>query len=508
MADKPISADYPMPGVRVEVFDETSPIRLCVRTSKEMTDWTPFVSDTTREESKRVATSIEYRDVLYAIAKCRHLPSGWQYDMIPWPSGEIPRRIIRLSREFWQHIQTEKQIERRRDRIARGLGFLIAFLPASVQNRVSEEYDYDATAWTRINSIATGFVAASFTLFNNVIMAIAAGYGKSGSPAMDLLYWLMPYLLLDSFVRLGTTVAGQQPMGLLPFEFVDWMVRSNLRRGKARKPTEGAGANFSAALAEVKERPRERIAPSSKRAAAAPKADITTAFGEPLSVDDSIPGFRVLAFAPENTHPFIVETSEQMADWVCYNRDPLASPGPGATTILYRGAHYAIAASEPVASGWAYALVLWPEGEMARKVFELSPEAAARREQKRIELEKEKQRDRIANVLGVLIPFLPASIQERISETYDYNAPRWAFINSAGMLGISLTIIIADAATTRGVMGLVGGCLMLDSGFRLACAMLGQAYGLVPGEILYWMTRTIVQAARRLAGKTSGSDLT
>jgi hypothetical protein len=225
MADQPIAADYPIPGVLVQVFDETSPVRLRVRSATELVAWTPFVTDPTHDLSRQVATTIKYQDVLYAIAKREQTPSGWQYDLIPWPNGEMARRTIALSREFWLQLEAEKRIEqeeRRRDRIARGLGFLIAFLPASIQERISEEYDYDAPGWTKINSAVIGAIAAFSTLLNNVIMPIVAGFGYAAAPATGLTFWLFPYLLLDSFLRFGTAIAGDRPLGLLPVEILYW----------------------------------------------------------------------------------------------------------------------------------------------------------------------------------------------------------------------------------------------------------------------------------------------
>jgi hypothetical protein len=34
-----------------------------------------------------------------------------------------------------------------------------------------------------------------------------------------------PYFLIDSFLRFGTAVAGDKPLGLLPLELLYWLIR-------------------------------------------------------------------------------------------------------------------------------------------------------------------------------------------------------------------------------------------------------------------------------------------
>jgi len=245
MAARPIAVDSPAPGVCVYVYDETPPVRVRVRTATEMADWVLFVTDPTRDESALVATTIEYRGVLYAIARREHTPSGWQYDLIPWPSGELPRRKFTLSREFFQAIEEEKKTEvqeRRRSKLFSALGFLIAFLPSSIQGYISEEYDYDAVGWTKINSAVIGLLSLGLTVIYDVIVPLAAAYPAAYAGAT--ISWpgrlLWPYLALDSLARFGNAVAGEKPLGLLPVEIVYW-VGCKIRRRASQREAKATG---------------------------------------------------------------------------------------------------------------------------------------------------------------------------------------------------------------------------------------------------------------------------
>jgi len=230
MASSPIAVDSSIRGIRIEVFDEASPVRLRVHSASELAGWTPFVSDPTHEGSRQVAATIQYRGGLYAITRHARVPSGWQYELIPWPAGEMVRRTIVLSQETRRQAQAEKRMDqeqRRRDRVARSLGLLIAFLPAPIQERISEEYDYDAPGWTKINSLVVGIISAAFVIYNDILKPFAGIYGALQSHS--LIAWpgelLSPYLLIDSLLRFGTAVAGDKPLGLLPLEFLYWLIR-------------------------------------------------------------------------------------------------------------------------------------------------------------------------------------------------------------------------------------------------------------------------------------------
>lgn len=237
MAEQAIAVDDSIPGMRVFRYDESSPIALRVRTATAMPNWIPFVVDVTREESTQVATTIEYGGTLYAIQECGQRSGGWQYDLIPWPPGELARRVVPLTLEYFQQLEAQErgeQAQRRRDLAVRSLGFLIAFLPASIQERISETYDYDAPGWTKINSALVGLLNLGIAVVFSVIAPITAGFQRGtigpGGGLFGILVTFSPYLVVDSFVRFGTVMTGDQALGLLPLELVDRIVR-HLRRG-------------------------------------------------------------------------------------------------------------------------------------------------------------------------------------------------------------------------------------------------------------------------------------
>jgi len=461
MSERPVEVDYPAPGIRVEMLDEMSPVRLRVRTATEMPEWVPYVTDVTREDSRRVATTLEYRGTLYAIAGCKRRPVGWEYELVLWPRGEMVRRTVHLSREGFQAAAEDKQAERRVRRYSRFLnaaGFFIAFLPHSLQDRLGQIYEYDGVAWTAISSAVVGVASLFLTAWIHIVQRFAGGFGGAGGmpPALEgALAILAPYLVVDSLFRYATAMFEDEPVGLLPLEILDRVVRSV--RGLKAKP---AGSDLRPAGVpltpnEVGESPPQRAVPAPAPVKAGTKTTEAPLSPKPSSAGELIPGLRVSVFPLGSRYSAAVHAHRQMADWVCYNPDVLVTSGPVATTIVYCGEYYAIASAEPVTGGWVYSLVPWPDGEMARKVFDLSPEAHERREQERIAQEKQQRRDKIADALGILIAFLPASVQERVSERYDYDAPRWTAFNS---LGVGLVSLIALLSYYLGaVLTAVGG---------------------------------------------------
>lgn len=233
MSDRSEYIDNSVPGIRITISGDPESPSVTVHTPEAMTDWSPYVIDVTREESRRTPTTIKYRGVFYAISEIEHEGPEWRYSLIPWPEPELVRRTVTLSREVWEQArreEEERKAQQRRDHIARGLGPLIAFLPARWQEEISDRYDYDAPGWTRVNAAIVGLAALSATAVFDVVMPIAAGYGFGGGYGGPLITLAAPYFAIDSFIRYAHARAGDKPLGILVLEVLDRLVEALFRK--------------------------------------------------------------------------------------------------------------------------------------------------------------------------------------------------------------------------------------------------------------------------------------
>jgi len=221
--------------------------------------------------------------------------------------------------------------------------------------------------------------------------------------------------------------------------------------------------------------------------------------GEPIVTDYVVPGVCVEIFDDAETIRLRVRSDTEMTAWTLYATDPVDDLSPRvATTVKYGDGLYAVSSCEETPTGWLYDLIPWPEGELSLRIYELSAEAFARREQERIERLIERSHSRTWSYIGVLIGLLPGSIQNAIGELYDYDAHRWALISSVVTACVGLGQALADAfAGAPGLRGLIGAYLFLDGAVRLAMALVGEVCGLLPVEVLYFLTRAIWRFLRR-----------
>jgi len=224
----PAEGDSHIPGVHISIFAENSPVALRVRTGRKMAEWVPFVTDPLREESRKIATTIEYRGDLYAIAEQRREGSQWVYDLVPWPAGEMVRRRIPLTREYFADLESEERRERHREvggKVSVLLGFFLAFLPQSFQEKLSEEYDYDSFLWTAINSGTIGLVALGVLAYGLLSAGLSTVWsGEAGfirSPAAPITL----YVLLDSLARFVGLLVYEEALGVLLLEIPDRILR-------------------------------------------------------------------------------------------------------------------------------------------------------------------------------------------------------------------------------------------------------------------------------------------
>jgi len=522
MDEQPIAVESPVPGVLVNVFDATAPIRLRVRSAAELPGWIPLPADSLPDAKPPVPTAVQYRGALYAIVRREQGPFGWQYDLVDWPRSEIFRRSIVLSREAWAEAEQEERIERRQRRLdwlVRPFVLVIPFLPAPIQDRISEACDYDAPGWTKINSLVVGLLSSVAAIIYQVYMPMAAEFGpSSGLPAGRIgwvIYFAAPYLMLDSFLRFGTAVAGGGALGLLPLEIV---YRFLCAIGRLLGLAEAKPPSVETILVEA----ATRIGPSRYTAAAEPAApDAATAHGAAaeggalsaapetaqmieaehlLHVDCQSDGVQVSVFDENFPVRIRVRTGIEPVGWEVYEPDPRRRANREIpTTIEFRGALYAIGSSVQHASGWQYDLVPWPAGEIVHRRAVLARQFwEDLKEQRRLDELRRRRRPTIEN-LKFFIAFLPSTIQRRIGDSYGYDSDAWALFNSGVMAWVTVMATmyasystVFDALAVRHVGQTspwvlpIAALLALDSLIRFLVVMTGAGVvGFLPLELLY-----------------------
>jgi hypothetical protein len=526
MGDQPIAVDSPIPGVLVNVFDEAAPIRLRVRSVTELAGWLPLPTESLPNAKQPIPTTIEYRGVLYGIIRREQGPFGWQYDLVDWPQAEMVRRKITLSRETWQEAEEEKKIERRQqhlDWLVRPFVLVIPFLPAPIQERISETCDYDPPGWTKINSLVVGALSAVAAIIYQVYMPSAMEYGPTfGLPAGRIgwvIYFAAPYLMLDSFLRFGTAVAGGGALGLLPLEIVYWILRAVARlMGLVEKEPLAADTGWLDAT--------KRLGPSKYTAAVplsapevAPAQEAAVERGAELvaletaqlkeaehlvAVDCQYPGVQVSVFDEDSPVRVRVRTEIEPVGWEVFEPDPTRRANREiSTTVEYRGALYAIGSCVRHASGWQYDLVPWPVGEIVRRRATLTHTFWKDLDEQRRLDEIRRRRRPMVESLKFLIAFLPSTVQRRIGDSYGYNSDAWALFNSGVIAWMSVVATmyssystVFDALAVRQVGQTspwvlpIASSLALDSLIRFVVVMTGAGVlGFLPLELLYQGTR-------------------
>ncbi|HBF34502.1 TPA: hypothetical protein DDW35_08050 [Candidatus Sumerlaeota bacterium] len=145
--------------------------------------------------------------------------------------------------------------------------------------------------------------------------------------------------------------------------------------------------------------------------------------GETWTSDSSIPGVAIRIYSAPAPYPLVVRSSEDL-HWTLFT--PLRNERSGIndipTTVLYAGSAWCVdAASHNEGGAWIYSLRVWPETEAWYKTFELNAPAFQRRREEEKQQKKTDRRLQIAWTYEILVGILPARLQERLAERWQFD---------------------------------------------------------------------------------------
>jgi len=226
--------DYSIPGFAVRKIDPPAPWALVVKCAGK-TDWGAL---STRVDDKygkmsEIPTTVMYRENAYRIEKVEASENGWTYRMAPWPENERWINIVELSPEAIEKAQTEKrEIERAERLTERSLAydFLLGWLPASAQERLSERWHFGPEDASRRNAFVEMLIGFLLSAFSIIFLFSGFYSGIAGSLAPLV---ISCGILFEGYVRWGHVLTSEQPLGLCVLEAFDW-----LRRKRAEKRAE------------------------------------------------------------------------------------------------------------------------------------------------------------------------------------------------------------------------------------------------------------------------------
>ncbi|MBI3737131.1 hypothetical protein HY256_11550, partial [Candidatus Sumerlaeota bacterium] len=140
----------------------------------------------------------------------KQTPDGWVYCMEPWPDHATVFHRLELSYEALKREEEHrKELDRMllKNKLAPLYDFMVGFLPASMQEQLSDRWDFDPVSASRKNARVTQYIGFFMTAGNMVFSPPLAIAGIC--------------IFFDGFIRRAYTIAHDQPCGLLVFEMVD-----------------------------------------------------------------------------------------------------------------------------------------------------------------------------------------------------------------------------------------------------------------------------------------------
>jgi len=182
---------------------------LVITTQRERPDWISRArvdEDPAGFEGIGVVLALRYADALWQLRRVESVGVGtWRYVFVPWPSDEMPRRVVvypkddiaRLKREAFERRQHLPGISFARYSLIRFVGWM----PGDWQHALGDWWELDLRGASKINAytfFAIGLVLCIlFYIVGGFAMAMGAGMLFEQSVGL-----LAPYLWLDGMFRL------------------------------------------------------------------------------------------------------------------------------------------------------------------------------------------------------------------------------------------------------------------------------------------------------------------
>lgn len=234
--DPATSADYSIPGLRIQSYDFAAQWLLVIRATEMQEDWVVYHEGSHPHKASQLATTIRYKKELYCIGDAQETPSGWVYGLMFWPLDEVIARLVELTPEGMARDREEREELRRQTCHSTSsifYEFVFGFLPARVQNRMAERIFFSPADASRKSGLVQFLFFCILTAVS-LIGAVAAMYAYSDT-AVGLLVnsFLFFVLAVEGAVRWGHAASADQPFGFTPLELLDRLLHNREYRTTA-----------------------------------------------------------------------------------------------------------------------------------------------------------------------------------------------------------------------------------------------------------------------------------
>jgi len=224
-SNQSLPADYSIPGLRIQRYDPPVVWALVIKCAERQEDWRVYEPPEPFDPVK-VDTTIHYAGRDYRIHEEEETATGWVYRMKPWPRGEPSGAVLFLSTEKVAQRKAEKTEFRRmmiQVKVAPYYEILLGVLPARVQERLAERWNFSPEDATRKSGLIEALVCAALTSVATVQMMAGAYLGGGrGAANSGLVFCAM---MVEGFIRYAHALAAQEPMGLFALELAHFVYR-------------------------------------------------------------------------------------------------------------------------------------------------------------------------------------------------------------------------------------------------------------------------------------------
>ena len=228
----PTELDYSIPGDLVMILPAGAYPAVLVRTPALREDWIPWPDPLNIETPSGVPTTLQYRGKFYGISKVRSRGTAVEYHLVPWPEGEIHRRVITYSRGAVLEQRSRDSAFRACLRTAKRLRLLyplLGLLPSEIQLAIARRYPVNLAAAVRWSCAAETALSVYDLFAGAVLGALGSLVGSQNTPyvpqtllGLPSMFWIAaaPLLIADACARWRMLSSQGRVLGNLLLEGV------------------------------------------------------------------------------------------------------------------------------------------------------------------------------------------------------------------------------------------------------------------------------------------------
>ncbi|HPR64960.1 MAG TPA: hypothetical protein PK014_12145 [Thermoanaerobaculia bacterium] len=174
-----------------------------------------------RQKGKRMipGTAVTMDDHLFEIVSARSEEGNHIYSLEPWPEGQDMNHHVTWTKEKEELFRMECLFSSRDTQpphLLLASLVLIGFLPAEMQRKLSESWEFEPSRATLYSSILQFFLSLPFFVYETLLHV-------TGNSIMPVWLWLTTgYLALESGFRAGGALFLDEPTGTLFLSFLGW----------------------------------------------------------------------------------------------------------------------------------------------------------------------------------------------------------------------------------------------------------------------------------------------